>query len=94
LILGAILLLLLANLLQSWCAGNATARRSQRAIGFMVFGGYVIAFSVVLLITGLVLLWIAIGFFSVVVGALVYFLVLPFLVMPLLTALNVIPRRG
>lgn len=92
-ILGAILLLLLASLLHSWYGGNAAARLTQRAVGFMMFRGYVFAFCVVLLISGLALLWVDTGFFGVVVGAAVYFLVLPLLTLPLLTALNLVPRR-
>jgi len=93
LILGAIFLLLLANLLHSWYAGNAAARLTQRAVGFMMFSGYVLASSVVLLIGGLLLLWIDAGFWVAVVGLAVYFLVLPLLTLPLLSALNLLPRR-
>ena len=92
-ILGAILFLLLGSLLHSWYAGNAAARITQKALGFIAFGGYVLAFSIVLLISGLALLWIDAGFLGAVVGAAVYFLVLPLLTLPLLIALNLVPRR-
>ena len=59
----------------------------------MVYGFSVIALSAILLITGLVLLWIGVGFFGAIIGALVYFLLLPLVFMPLLTALNLIPVR-
>lgn len=96
-ILGAILLLFLASVIHSWYSANAaaseTAARGEVAIGFIMFGRGVLAFSVVLLIIGLVLLWIATGFPGVIVGAAAYFLVLPLVTLPLLTALNLIPRR-
>ncbi len=67
LILGAILLLFLASVIHSWYSANAaaseTAARGEVAIGFIMFGRGVLAFSVVLLIIGLVLLWIATGRF-------------------------------
>jgi len=93
LILGAISLLLLGSLLQAWYACNAKAPRSRQAIGFVMFGFYVIVVSVILLIIGLLLLWVAIGFFGAAIAALVFILVLPFIFVPLLTALNLNPPR-
>lgn len=63
------------------------------ALGFIMFGGYILALSVVLLIIGLALLWAATSFVAVLVGLAVYFLVLPLITLPLLTALNLTPRR-
>ena len=93
LILGAILLLFVASLLHSWYSGNAAVRITQQALGFMMFGSYVLAFSVLLLLCGLALLWSAAGFVGAIIGAAVYFLVLPLIIIPLLTALDLIPRR-
>lgn len=59
----------------------------------MMFGGVVLAFSILLLLCGLALLWSATGFVGAVVGAGVYFFVLPLLTIPALTALNLIPPR-
>jgi hypothetical protein len=88
LILIALLLLIFASLLHSWYAGNSAARVTQRAIGFLAFGGYVLAFSVFLLIGGLALLWISKSFYVVLAGAAIYFLLLPLLISPLLSALD------
>ena len=92
-LVGAILVLLSASFLHSWYSGNAAARITQRAVGFMMFGGLVLAFSVVLLLCGLALLWSATGFVGVMLGAGVYFFALPLLTVPLLTAMNLIPPR-
>ena len=93
LVVGAIVTLLFASLLHSWYSGNAAARITQRAGGFMMFGGLVLAFSIFLLLCGLALLWGATSFVGVIIGVGVYFFVLPLLTVPLLTALNLIPPR-
>jgi hypothetical protein len=90
---SAILLILLASFFHSWYAGNAGASVSQVAFGFIWYGSYVLAFSIVLLISGLVLLLIAKGVSWAVVGAAAYFYVLTPLALLLLRAINLVPRR-
>lgn len=92
-IVGAIGLLFVASILHSWYAGNAAARMTQRATGFVMYGSYVLAFSIFLLVLALGLLWVARGFVAAFAGAAIYFLVLPLLTLPLLTALNLVPPR-
>ena len=72
---------------------NARVHSSQVAVGYLMYGGYVIAFALVLLISGLALLWLARGFWGAVVGAAAYFLVLSRVTSRLLVALNLVPRR-
>lgn len=91
-LIGAILSLLLASLLHSWYAGNAKARITQRAIGFMMYGGRVLAVSVAALLFGLACLWISEGFLAALLGAACYFLLLPLIIVPLLNAFRLIPR--
>jgi hypothetical protein len=92
-IVSAILLLFLASLLHGWYVHNATIHSSQVAVGYLMYGGYVIAFAVVLLISGLTLLWLARGFLGAAVGAAAYFLILSRITSRLLVALNLVPRR-
>jgi hypothetical protein len=59
----------------------------------MMFGGYVLALSMALSISGLALLWASTGFLAAVAAVAIYFLVLPLFILPLLTALNLVPPR-
>ena len=59
---SAILLLFLASVIHSWYAGNASLPYGQGAGLYRGYGGFVLAVSVLLLVTALILLWWAKGF--------------------------------
>lgn len=91
--LSAIVLLFLASVIHSWYAGNASAPYGHAAGLVQDHGGIVLAVQVLLLITALVLLCFAKGFWLAVIGAALYFLLLPLITYPLLSALGLIPTR-
>jgi hypothetical protein len=83
--------ILLASLLHSWYAGNATASRGEVAIGYIMHGPKVLVASILLLLGGLVLIWIGSSFLVAASAALVYFFVLSPLSMLLLRGLKWVP---
>ena len=90
---SAILILLLTSVIHSWYAGNASAPHGEAAGLIRDHGSFVLAVIVLLLVTALILLWWAKGFWSAAVGAGLYFFLLPLITYPLLNAIGLVPRR-
>lgn len=92
-VLVAAILLFLAGLLHSWYGGNSRARiPSDVSLAFVFYRTYVCAIGIIFLLASLAILWIAKGFVWAIAGAIIYWIFLPMLTMPLLAALNLIPR--
>ena len=90
---AAAALLFFGALVHSWYGGNCRVKTpGDAALAFMLYRNYVLAVGIVLLSAGLILLWIAKGFLWVIGGALAYFYLLPMVTLPLLVALNLLPR--
>jgi len=90
---AAAVLLFLGALVHSWYGGNCRVKTpGDASFAFILYGKYVVVVGVVLLLAGLTLLWIAKGFLWVIVAAIAYFYVLPIVTIPLLVALNLLPR--
>ena len=86
-------LLLLGSLLHSWYGGNSRVKTpSDVAMGFIMYGKYVLAVGIVFLVVGLTVLWIAKGILWAILGALAYFYVLPVVTLPLLVTFKLLPR--
>ena len=92
--ISGILLLFVTSIIHSWYAGNASAPRGEAAGLIRDHGGFVLAVTVLLLVTALVLLWWAKGFWSAAVGAGLYFFLFPLITYPLLSAIGLVPRRS
>jgi hypothetical protein len=82
---------LLACLLHSWYAGNASASRGEVAIDYIMHGPKVLVASILLLLGGLVLIWVDSSFLVAAGAALVYFFALSPLTLLLLRFLKLVP---
>jgi hypothetical protein len=85
--------ILLASLLHSWYAGNASASRGEVAIGYIMHGPKVLVASILLLLGGLVLIWVGSSFLVAASAVFVYFLMLSPLSVLLLRVLKWVPPR-
>jgi len=91
--IGAIVLLFAASVIHSWYAGNASLPYGLGAGGYRDHRGFVLAVNVLLLMTALILMWWAKGFWSAAVGAGVYFFLLPLITYPLLNMIGLVPIK-
>jgi len=89
-ILGG-LLLFVACVIHCWWAGNNAALPWDRAPAFADHAKGIIYWQIVVLISGLIIIWIAKGFIAVAAAAAIYFFLLPLITMPLLKGLHMIP---
>ena len=88
------LLVLLASVLHSWYASNATAaNRAEVAVGFVMHGAKVLVASILILVAGLVFIWVGSGFLVAAFATVVYFLVISPLSMFLLGVLKWVPEH-
>src|SRR5713226_1543670 len=85
--------LFLASVIHSWYAGHASLPYGHAGSLYRDHRSFVLAVSVLLLVTALILLWWAEGFWFAAGGAVAYFLVLPLITYPLLSAMGLVPTR-
>jgi uncharacterized RDD family membrane protein YckC len=93
-LLAGVLLILVAALLHSWYAGNATAKPGEAAGGFYAFGASCLLVVILLLVAGAILVWLGSSFVAALVSVGVYFFVLPLIFTPLLEWARFIPPRS
>ena len=80
----AIVALVLASVLHCWYAANAGMQLGHAAGAFYMFGRSIVVPAILLLLVSVALIWIGGSFLWAVAALIVYFLVMPLIILPLL----------
>jgi len=83
-LLAGIVILIIASIIQCWYAANKAAYPGDRAAGYFWLGTFGLIISIFLLITGIVITWIGSSILIAIAAIVVYFFLLPLLIMPLM----------
>ena len=81
-LLAGIVILIIASVIQCWYAANTAAYPGDRAAGYFWLGTFGLVISILLLITGAVVVWLESSLWLALAAVAIYFFILPLLIMP------------